>query len=90
MDEQRHLRAKLLSEGQNVPASGLGCLLWVNLGSDSPRHVRFPARHAVLAIYEFREFATAGGLISYGASILAVYRQIGIYAGKMPQGCLAR
>jgi putative ABC transport system substrate-binding protein len=44
------------------------------------------ARHAVPAIYELREFATAGGLISYGPSLMAVFRQIGIYTGKILRG----
>jgi putative ABC transport system substrate-binding protein len=41
---------------------------------------------SVPAIYEVREFATAGGLISYGTSLVAVFRQIGIYAGRILKG----
>ena len=44
------------------------------------------SRHAVPAIYAWREFAAAGGLISYGASLTAAFRQIGIYAGKILKG----
>ena len=44
------------------------------------------ARHAVPAIYEWREFAAAGGLISYGPSLAGIYRQVGIYAGKILKG----
>ena len=48
--------------------------------------VALAASHAVPSIYELREFASAGGLISYGASVTAVNRQVGIYAGKILKG----
>ena len=41
---------------------------------------------SVPAIYDSREFATAGGLISYGTSLMAVFRQIGIYGGRILKG----
>src|SRR6202030_4209858 len=44
------------------------------------------ARHAVPAIYEWRESVAAGGLISYGPSLTSFYHQIGIYAGKILSG----
>jgi putative ABC transport system substrate-binding protein len=44
------------------------------------------ARHAVPAIYEWREFAAAGGLMSYGTNLSDAYRQMGVYAGRILNG----
>ena len=48
--------------------------------------ITLAARHAVPVIYALREFAAAGGLISYGASFPATFRLAGIYAGKILNG----
>jgi len=44
------------------------------------------AQQGVPAIYQYREYAVAGGLISYGASLTDSYRQVGIYTGRVLKG----
>jgi putative tryptophan/tyrosine transport system substrate-binding protein len=44
------------------------------------------ARHALPAIFEWRDFAAAGGLMSYGTNLADAYRQIGAYVGQILKG----
>jgi putative ABC transport system substrate-binding protein len=48
--------------------------------------VALAARHAVPTIYSFRQFAESGGLISYSTDLIEVYRQIGVYVGRVLKG----
>jgi putative ABC transport system substrate-binding protein len=43
-------------------------------------------RHSIPAIYQFREFAAAGGLMSYGVSLTDAFRLAGVYTGHILNG----
>src|SRR5438045_8784533 len=56
------------------------------LTSRREQFVVLASRHAVPAIYAWREFAASGGLISYGASLTSALRLVGAYAAKVLNG----
>ena len=67
----------------------VGALLIGNdsfFNSRSEQLAAMTVRHAVPTIFQTREFAMAGGLVSYGGSIKASYRQVGVYTGRILKG----
>ena len=70
-------------------AQGIAGLVVSNdafLNSCRKQVVKLADRHAVPAIYPYREHVQAGGLMSYGTDVLEMYRQAGIYAGRIIGG----
>ena len=54
--------------------------------SQSKQLAALAIRHAVPTVYQYREFATAGGLMSYGGSLTGMYHQFGVQTGRILKG----
>jgi putative tryptophan/tyrosine transport system substrate-binding protein len=72
----------LIQQGAGALHVGVG----VFLVSQRERIVAMAAQHRIPAIYNSREWVATGGLMSYGASSIDAYRQLGIYAGRILKG----
>jgi ABC-type uncharacterized transport system substrate-binding protein len=74
---------------ENLVQARTGALLVSNdvfLNSRIEQIIALAARHAIPVMYPSREFAEAGGLISYGTSLTDEYRQVGVYTGRILKG----
>jgi putative ABC transport system substrate-binding protein len=69
--------------------AGVGAVALVGnpfFNSQRDKLVALSAQYGLPSMFEFRQFAEAGGLISYGPSIEEAYRQLGAYAGRIVKG----
>ena len=70
----------------NQRANGLLVMADPYLNNRRERIIEFVSRHSVPAIYEWRQAAVAGGLMSYGSDINDAFRQLGLYTGQVLNG----
>jgi putative tryptophan/tyrosine transport system substrate-binding protein len=71
---------------EKLGAGGLVVMGEPFFDSQRDRIVALSARYSIAAIYTFREYVVAGGLMSYGTSLPDLYRQAAIYAGRVLKG----
>jgi putative ABC transport system substrate-binding protein len=73
----------------SLGSAGIGALLVAGspyFDTRRDRIIAFAARQRLPALYPFREYAVAGGVLSYGVSITDAYRQVGLYTAKILKG----
>jgi putative ABC transport system substrate-binding protein len=70
---------KLRAQGVIIGADPL-------FNDQSRRLAELASKHAIPAVYQFRDFTAAGGLMSYGGSITDTYHQAGVYTGRILKG----
>ena len=71
---------------RQLQAEGLVVVSDVFLTTQSKQLAALTIRHAMPAIFQDRQFASAGGLMTYGGSITDMYRQVGVYTGRILKG----
>jgi len=67
-------------------ADGLVTISEPFLNSRRDQLVELAARHSLPALYPVRDYVAAGGLVSYGTSIVGAYREVGVYTGRILKG----
>jgi putative ABC transport system substrate-binding protein len=76
----------LFAKLQDLQGAALIISQDVLFGSTAGQLRKLAVHYKIPSIYFQREFATAGGLMSYGTDARAAYRQVGIYAGRILKG----
>src|SRR5262249_44669159 len=84
VNSERDLDAFAQLVKQRVDALVIGSFVFFSRHQD--RLVAFTAQHRIPAIFINRDFPAAGGLMSYGADNRDVYRQAGVYVGRILKG----